>query len=209
MLSAAQAAHTNKMSRKENYHHGDLRAVLVEAARALVEERGPDRLSLSDACRAAGVSTAAPYRHFADKEDLLVAVAHEGMLRHRDAMQAALEGQATGSEESIAALGLAYVGFAVKEPGIFRLMFGLTRSHRGHPELIEAGSQTFGVLLGQLAHRYGLAPDDPAIMARGFQLWTYVHGLSFLLIDDKVEDLALQVDIPCLVADTARRFLRD
>jgi AcrR family transcriptional regulator len=197
------------MYRKMNYHHGDLRAVLVESARALIEEHGPDKLSLSDACRSAGVSTAAPYRHFAAKDDLLVAVVLEGMHRHRDTMQAALAGHAPGSDAAVAALGVAYVGFAVQNPGVFRLMFGLTRSHRGQAELIEAGCASLGVLLGQVAHRYGLAPDDPAVMTRGFQLWTYVHGLAFLLIDDKVADLALQVDIPCLVADTARRMLRD
>jgi AcrR family transcriptional regulator len=56
--------HISDMAKKDGYHHGDLRAGLVEAARALVEANGPEKLSLSDACRAAGVSTAAPYRHF-------------------------------------------------------------------------------------------------------------------------------------------------
>ncbi|MEM6374564.1 MAG: helix-turn-helix domain-containing protein, partial [Pseudomonadota bacterium] len=66
-------------AKRTNYHHGDLRADLVEATRRLVEEKGPDRFSVSDACRAAGVSTAAPYRHFEDRDEMLLAVCAEGM----------------------------------------------------------------------------------------------------------------------------------
>ena len=78
--------------KKSRYHHGDLRAGLIEATRRLVEEKGPDGFSVSDACRLAGVSTAAPYKHFKDKNEMLVAMVMEGMVRHRDNMLAALEG---------------------------------------------------------------------------------------------------------------------
>lgn len=202
-----KAAHMRLMAQKDSYHHGDLRAGLVEAARALVEHKGPDRMTMADACRAAGVSTAAPYRHFADKDALLIAVALEGLGRQHAAMVTALQGHAPGSDAAVAAMGLAYVRFAVAEPGVFRLMFGLTRSHRDHPALIGAGEATFGVLLAQLAQRLGQPADSPDVAARGFALWTFVHGLSFLLIDDKVEAMGLQVDIPALLADAARRFL--
>ncbi|MCZ8150668.1 MAG: helix-turn-helix domain containing protein, partial [Roseomonas sp.] len=74
--------------KKGRYHHGDLRAGLIEAASRLVEERGPERLTMSDASRAAGVSTAAPYRYFAERDELLNAVALEGMERQHEAMQA-------------------------------------------------------------------------------------------------------------------------
>jgi AcrR family transcriptional regulator len=196
------------MAKKDGYHHGDLRAGLVEAARALVEENGPEKLSLSDACRAAGVSTAAPYRHFPDKDALLFAVAQEGMERQAAMMREAAARHPLGSEAAIAAIGRAYVDFALREPGVFKLMFSLTRGHADEAALV-AGR-------GDLRHRAG--PDrgtagrpDPAGRADGLRLWTFVHGLSFLLIDDKLCKLDLErlVDVDAMIADTARRFLAD
>jgi AcrR family transcriptional regulator len=202
------------MAKKDTYHHGDLRAGLVEAARALVETNGPERLSLSDACRAAGVSTAAPYRHFPDKAALLLAVALGGMERHAGAMTTAAARHPVGSTEAVAAIGRAYVDFALREPGVFQLMFSLTRGHSEDPALVATGEATFGIVLAQIAARRGRAPDDPSVVLTGFSLWTFVHGLSFLLIDDKLGksakfDLDSLVDVDALLADAARRFLDD
>ncbi|MCA3583600.1 MAG: TetR/AcrR family transcriptional regulator [Methylocystis sp.] len=195
--------------KKARYHHGDLRAGLTEAARLLVEERGPERLTMSLASRAAGVSTAAPYRYFADRDELLNAVALEGMERQREALEAGGALHPLGSEAAVTAIGLAYVNFATRERGVFRLMFSLTRTHAQHPEMLQKGSDTFDVLLRNLAHRYALPMDDPAILARGLKLWTFVHGLSFLLIDDKVSAMSISLDLHDTLADAARRFLRD
>ena len=197
------------MAKKDGYHHGDLRAGLVEAARALVEANGPERLSLSDACRAAGVSTAAPYRHFPDKDALLFAVAQEGMERQADAMREAAAAHPLGSDAAIAAIGRAYVAFALREPGVFKLMFSLTRGHADEAALVAKGEATFGIVLVQIAARTGKAPTDPEVVITGFKLWTFVHGLSFLLIDDKLGKLDLDrlVDVDALLADAARRFL--
>ncbi|CAH0131208.1 TetR/AcrR family transcriptional regulator [Roseomonas sp. CECT 9278] len=194
---------------KPRYHHGDLRAGLIEAARRLVEAKGPERLTMSDASRAAGVSTAAPYRYFADRDALLDAVALEGMERQRHAMQAGGDSHPPGSDAAISAIGLAYIGFATRERGVFRLMFSLTRTHARHPQLLQTGRATFGVLLRHLAQRDGVATDDPSVLARGLKLWTFVHGLSFLLIDDKVSAMEIPLDLPATVADATRRFLRD
>lgn len=195
--------------KKGRYHHGDLRAALVEAARMLVEERGPERLTMSDASRAAGVSTAAPYRYFADRDELLNAVALAGMERQHAAMLAGGEVHPLGSEAAVTAIGLAYVNFATREPGVFKLMFSLTRTHAQQPPLLQKGRDTFGVLLRHLAHRDALPADDPSILLRGLKLWTFVHGLSFLLIDDKVSAMEIPLDLPSTLADAARRFLRD
>jgi AcrR family transcriptional regulator len=197
------------MQKRDAYHHGDLRAGLVEAARALVEEKGPDRFTMSDACRAAGVSTAAPYRHFADKDDLLLAVAQEGLGRQRQAMQAAADAHPPGSVEVMAAMGLAYVTFALSEPGVFRLMFALTRTHKDSSALLEAGRATFGVVLDQMATRLGKSGVDAEVVARSFPLWTFVHGLSFLLIDEKAQAMQVPIDLPAMIFDNARRLLAD
>ena len=197
------------LKKADTYHHGDLRAGLIEAVRQLVEEKGPDRFSVSDACRLAGVSTAAPYRHFADKEDMLLAVSLEGIRRQRAAMEAAVEGQPTGEVETVARLGEAYVDFARREPAVFRLMFGLTRTHGNHPDMKTEGLKTYGVLLNQIAHRLGQDDVTPLVMVRSLPLWTFVHGLSFLLIDDKLTAMKLHVEVPDLIRDTLRRLLAD
>lgn len=195
--------------RKGAYHHGDLRADLVEAVRGLVEAHGPDRFSVADACRAAGVSTAAPYRHFADKDAMLHAVALEGIRRQRAAMAGAVEGRVPGSNAALIAMGRAYVDFAMAEPGVFRLMFGLTRSHGEDEALVAEGWETYHVLLAQVAARLGRAEPDPEVMARSFPMWTFVHGLSFLWIDEKVTVLKLQVSIDAVLADFTARMLAD
>ena len=197
------------MAKKDGYHHGDLRATLVEAARRLVEEKGADRLTMSDACRAAGVSTAAPYRHFADMEEILLAVVEEGMVRHRRAMQQAAAAHLRGSDAVVAAIGIAYLDFALREPGVFRLMFGLTRTHKDQVDLIAAGKATFGVLLDQISARLDLPVDAPEVLDRGLKLWSLVHGLAFLMIDDKVEVLGLQPRLAEMLHDVARRMLTD
>jgi AcrR family transcriptional regulator len=197
------------MAKKHGYHHGDLRVTLVEAARHLVEQKGPERLTMSDACRAAGVSTAAPYRHFADMDEILLAVAHDGMARHREAMETAGAAHPLGSDAAVAAIGLAYIAFARSEPGVFRLTFALTRTHKGQPDLIADGRATFGVVLSQIAARLGLPPEDPRILDRGLKLWAFVHGLSFLIIDEKAAAMGLTLDLAAMLTDVSRRILVD
>ncbi|WP_421723973.1 TetR/AcrR family transcriptional regulator [Bauldia sp.] len=184
-----------------------MRAQLLNATRLLVEEKGPDRFSISEACRAAGVSTAAPYRHFEDKREMLVAVAMEGMARLRDAMRSSLKGYKRGSIDGISAMGVAYVHFAQREPGVFRLMFGLTRDHGKHEAMMALGHETFGVLLSELAAYMGKGDVDDEVTRRGFALWTTVHGMSFLLIDDKVDVIQFPVEMDALIHEMTVRLL--
>ena len=196
-------------AKRANYHHGDLRAGLVEATRQLVEEKGPDRFSVSDACRAAGVSTAAPYRHFNDRDEMLLAVCSEGMERFYDTMSAAVADKAPGTIETINDLGLAYIKFATSEPGVFRLSFGIAREHEGNPEIVERGQRIYGILLAQVAAYFGKPGVDDEVLERAFPLWTMVHGLSFLLIDEKITALDLQLDIETMMRENTRRLLAD
>lgn len=198
-----------KMRKRGSYHHGDLRAALIDAARQLIEEKGPDRITMSDASRAAGVSTAAPYRHFPDLGALLLVTAEEGMSRQRKDLENATVGQEPGSLEGISAIGLAYLAFAVREPGIFRLMFALTKKHKDRPSLVNAGKATFEVVLRQIAYRLKCRVDDPIVLDRGLKLWAFVHGLAFLLIDEKIGGSHLNPDCPALVSDMTARTLAD
>src|SRR5262245_57949686 len=123
------------------YHHGNLKAELLAAASALLDEGGAGAVSLRAAARRAGVSATAPYRHFADKEVLLAAVAAEGFRAFGAALTAA-----ASNPTPLAAMGLAYVRFALAHRGLFRLMFGPGIPDRDrHPELAAAADRAFAV----------------------------------------------------------------
>ncbi len=192
---------------KKSYHHGDLRTALIEATRHLVEENGPDGFSVSDACRLAGVSTAAPYKHFKDKTEMLVATVLEGMVRHRDNMLAALEGIPEGSPERVTAIGMEYVGFALREPGIFRLKFGGFTDRITDPRLEESGQQSFNILLTEVAKCLGEAEITNEVRRRGFLLWSFVHGLSFILHDQGLAEKGGEFDLHFLLEDVSNRML--
>ncbi len=194
---------------KARYHHGDLRAGLIEATRRLVEEKGPDGFSVSDACRLAGVSTAAPYKHFKNKDEMLIAMVLEGMVRHRENMFAALEGIPPGSPQRVQALGKEYVTFALREPGVFRLKFGGFTDGLNDERLKAAGEQTFGIVLQEVALCLGEDDITQEVRKRGFMLWSFVHGLSFILYDKDMTEMGGGVDLDGLLADIAERVLSD
>lgn len=175
----------NDAATRTSYHHGDLRAQLIAAVRDLVEIHGPDGFSVAEAARRAGVSSAAPYKHFKDRPELLRAVASEGMdVLKRDMAEAAGR-YPGGSIEAVAAIGQAYVDFARRGPGVFRLVFGLTEGHEDDAELQGKGMGCFAVVLQAVADVLKTVPDDPQVQARAYMLWSAVHGHSFLTIDRK------------------------
>ena len=130
------------------------------------------------------------------------------MTRMRDELAGSVVGGEQGTVESIATLGEVYVDFAQRQPGLFRLMFGLTKDHDKSEEMIGCGHESFGVLIGQVAGYLDVAADDPEVQRCSFELWTFVHGLSFLLIDDKVSDIPVPLSIPDLILDVTRRVMR-
>jgi AcrR family transcriptional regulator len=181
---------TPKPTVKSPYHHGDLPQQLVSVVRDLIEVHGPDGFSVAEAARRAGVSSAAPYKHFKDRPELLRAVASEGMDRLRAGMEAAAGQHPGGSLEAIAAIGQAYVDFARAGPGVFRLVFSLTEGHENAPDLKAKGQACFAVVLRATAERLGRAMDAPEVQHRAYMLWTAVHGHCFLTIDRKTDVLS-------------------
>ena len=180
-------------SNGRSYHHGELRTALVGAALDLLAEDGADALSLRAVARRAGVSAMAPYRHYPDKEALLAAVAAHGFDGLRDALRQAdaeaLPGQA------LVAQAVAYVGYAVGRPALFRLMFGLKRLG-AHPELMAAGGAAYAVLGDRIAAEL---PAEADREAHTLGCWSLVHGLASLVLDGLVaveaaaDDLARRV----------------
>lgn len=209
MVSAAPERPAHKPLEKAGYHHGDLRAGLIEATRRLVEEKGQEGFSVSDACKLAGVSTAAPYKHFKDKNEMLVAMVLEGMARHRANMLASIEDIPEGSPMRLKALGKEYVTFALTEPGVFRLKFGGYTDRLEDERLQAYGEETFGFVLREVAKCIGESGVTDEVRKRGFMLWSFVHGLSFLLYDKKLSDLGGEVSLDDILADIAERVLSD
>lgn len=167
-----------------HYHHGDLRAALIAAARSILEDEGLDALSLRGVARAAGVSQAAPYHHFADKDALLAAVATEGfeeLAQMTEARMARVRGQAA----RLRASGVAYVAFAVANPALFRLMFASTaRGFSDSEELALAGRRAYGILESAVTDtlRASQRTSTDTRLAC-LAAWSVVHGLAKLLTE--------------------------
>ncbi|MCI0685357.1 MAG: TetR/AcrR family transcriptional regulator [Gemmataceae bacterium] len=183
-----------KSRRKRAYHHGDLRTALIDAGLDLVARRGVQALSLRAVARHAQVSHAAPYHHFADKAELLAAVAAAGFDRMVAAIaQATVDHPPRSALEGLRAVGVGYLRFAFTHPAIFRLMFRpeLTRP-AAHPVLQNAEARAFGTLLTAIraAQRAGELPgNDPAVPATF--AWSTVHGLAVLHVDQVLRETPL------------------
>lgn len=182
---------TRKTSSKSKpYHHGDLRHALIEASLALIAEEGFAALTLREVARRAGVTHAAPYRHFADKEALLAAVAEEGFRTMAARMRERMDRE-TGPTSRLAACGVAYVLFAIQHPAHFRVMFGPHFTRRvDHEQLAQEGGNAFGLLVqsiieGQKAGE--LREGEPMPLA--LMSWSLVHGLASLLVDGQLQNV--------------------
>jgi AcrR family transcriptional regulator len=174
--------------RRSTYHHGNLPRALVDAALRLVETQGAEALTLRGAARLAGVSQAAPYRHFTDKQALLAAVAEEGFRTMTRAMRRASAPHAADPLGRFRAQGLAYIEFATAHPAHYRVMFGRAMADKSaYPSLQAASAETFGLLVEALrdCQKAGLVrPGDSEELA--LCAWSAVHGLSSLAVDGQL-----------------------
>jgi AcrR family transcriptional regulator len=184
---------------KKNYHHGDLKEQLLEAVRELVEVHGPDGFSIAEACRRAGVSTAAPYKHFRDRPDILRHAVLQAMRRLHVAMKDAIDAHPIGDPRRVVALGAAYIDFARSEQGMFRTMFGLAGDHAEDAELEAAGEAATVLVERVVADHLDLPRDAPEVRLRAYALWCFVHGHSFLQIDGKLAHGLDQLDEQALL----------
>ncbi len=170
---------------QRSYHHGNLRAELLDTAVAQLREQGAEALSLRALARAVGVSQTAPYRHFADKNELFAAMAARGYRCLLTALKQAGDKAGDCPEDRLLAFAHTYVNFAVENPQLFKLMFGpSTQSPREYPELHEASRATF--LLVQTILRHGMEQGrfrelDLVYLANTG--WAGIHGLATLRVD--------------------------
>jgi AcrR family transcriptional regulator len=177
-----------RRKRRGAYHHGDLRRALLDQALETIRSEGVAALTLRAAGDKLGVSRTALYRHFSDKNALLVAVATEGFRMLKEQTLAAWT-SGGGGHAGFRAMGLAYVGFAVANPAHYHVMFGGFVPGACDPDLDREGTGAFQVLVDALVdqQRAGLVRrDDPIQLARF--VWAVVHGVALLVIDRQLHD---------------------
>lgn len=165
---------------KATYHHGDLRAALVRAAMELLEEGGEADLSLRAVARRAGVSAAAPYRHYADREALVSAVAAVGY--QELAQQLAAAHPSPSTPEQLASVAIAYVQFALERPALFRIMF-TEPCDRDNDDRV-AATAAVAQYVHAIVERAFPEADAEALATA---IWALVHGLAFLHLDGKLD----------------------
>jgi AcrR family transcriptional regulator len=171
---------------KRPYHHGRLREALVAAGIEALDRAPFEELRVRELARRVGVSPNAAYRHFADREALLAAIAAEGFRRF-GASAIAANKDAPASSTGLHSQGLAYVRFAREHRALFRLMFG-PMSRTSTDELARASAATFDVLRSAVAAELGATElDDPRVMVSAVYAWSLVHGLSYLALDGRLE----------------------
>ena len=174
---------------KAAYHHGDLRTALVRAAMELLDESGETALSLRAVARRAGVSPAAPYRHYDDREALVSAVAAVGYRELAERLAAAHPSPST--PEQLASVAIAYVQFALERPALFRIMFG-EPCDRDNKERV-AATAAVSEYVRAIAERTFPDADADALATA---IWALVHGFAFLHLDGK-----LDAPTPAVVAE--------
>ncbi|MGE2816172.1 TetR/AcrR family transcriptional regulator [Mycobacterium heidelbergense] len=193
--------------RRDSYHHGDLKRALTSAALSLVAEKGPKGFTLTEAARRAGVSAAAPYRHFADKAELLATVAEQGFLELHAALVAAAE--AVGEPKArVVELGRAYVRWAVAHSDRYQVMFGAEISKAEHPSLGVAAERAFGDLLEAITRceEAGIVDGaDPRSVAG--PLWALVHGVASLAIGGELHAVGIGQDPEDMIENVVAQLL--
>jgi AcrR family transcriptional regulator len=167
---------------RRSYHHGNLREALIEGVLDLIAEKGPAGLTIAEAARAAGVSSAAPYRHFRDREALLAEVARRGFEQFEAQLAGAWNRGQPDPITAFGRLGAAYLGFARAEPAYYAAMFEAGIPADTDPALRQAGDRAFGVVREAAEAVVALAPAasrPPALMV-ALHMWAMAHGIASL-----------------------------
>lgn len=170
---------------RNTYHHGNLREALIDAALRLIAERGPQGFTFAEAARAAGVSPAAPYRHFRDRNALVAEVARLGFTRLAETLERAWAQGRPDPVTAIEACGRAYLDFARREPAAYAAMFMTGVAPELDPPLALAADRAFGVMrrAAELACASFRGPGArPPAMMVALHLWAMAHGVASLFI---------------------------
>ena len=167
---------------RRGYHHGNLREALLAAALALIAEKGPAGFTIAEAARLAGVSSAAPYRHFRDAEALLAEIALRGFERFTASLAKAWNDGRPDALHAIENVGRAYLAFARDEPASYAAMFETRISFDAYPPLQAASDRAFEILRNAAERVTATLPKagrPPALMV-ALHIWAMAHGIASL-----------------------------
>lgn len=168
--------------RRRGYHHGNLREALIQAALELISHKGPAGFTFAEAARYAGVSPAAPYRHYRDRDSLMADVARRGFEKFATTLAKAWD---EGRPDPLAAfdrLGRAYLGFARSEPAYFSAMFESGLDLKSFPAVQDAADNAFAVLREACGVLAAMLPPDrrPPPLMMALHIWSLAHGIASL-----------------------------
>jgi AcrR family transcriptional regulator len=167
---------------ERGYHHGNLKEALVRAALELIAQKGPAGFTFAEAARWAGVSPAAPYRHFRDRDELLASVAQRGFEQFAAALARAWDDGRPHPFKAFERVGRAYLEFARAEPALYSAMFEAGIPLETNPELREAGERAFAVLRTATERLVATLPaqDRPPVLMMALHIWALSHGIASL-----------------------------
>jgi AcrR family transcriptional regulator len=168
---------------ERGYHHGNLKEALLQAALDLIGQKGAAGFTFADAARMAGVSPAAPYRHFRDRDELLSSIAQRGFEQFEAALTGAWDDGRPDTLSAFERVGRAYLAFAREEPAFYSAMFESAISVDADPALLAAAERAFGIIRAAAERLAALAPPGmprpPALMI-ALHIWSMSHGIASL-----------------------------
>ena len=167
---------------RRGYHHGNLREALIDAALELISEKGAAGFTFADAARGAGVSPAAPYRHFRDRDALMAVIAKRGFEVLAEGLSAAAKDGSPNPVAAVERIGQAYIDFARREPALFSAMFESGLAPSEAPDVKAAEDRAFNVLLETcqaISNRVNTAQRPPPMMM-ALHLFSVAHGIAAL-----------------------------
>ena len=171
-------------SGRRGYHHGNLREALIEAALDLIAAKGPAGFTIAEAARQAGVSPAAPYRHFRDADAMLAEVALRGFDLFAERLTQAWNGGRPDALRAFEDVGKAYLAFARNQPAYYAAMFDSNVAIEAHPELAAAADRAFAVLREAADQLVATAPRErrPPPLMVALHVWALSHGIASLFV---------------------------
>ena len=164
------------------YHHGNLKEALIRAALELIAQKGPAGFTFAEAARWAGVSPAAPYRHFRDRDELLIDVARRGFDQFESVLARAWDAGRPDAFAALDRIGKAYLQFARSEPAYYSAMFEAGIPPEASPELRDAAERAFAVLRTAIERLVATMParDRPPVLMMTLHIWALSHGIASL-----------------------------
>lgn len=176
------------MAEKSKYHHGNLKNALIKAGIDILNNEGMHALTLRKVAQRAGVSHAAPYAHFADKQALMAAISTEGFRLVYEALSAAIASHADDPARQLVEGAFAYAQFAVNDPAHFKITFSsVIEKEEDYPAFVEIGHRTFGRVVDVViaCQRAGVLKESPPELA-AIAVWGQVHGVVSLILERQV-----------------------